>query len=122
MQLLTGLDTRSIISRRETESPKGFPYEGLESVATKRTKKAKHPSPVTWAQESLFGHDVLEVTLTVGLVVSGDHCQFRLEARQPVTGELLSMWSIHHAELSLLEELTVECFAALVEALEPFPR
>lgn len=45
------------------------------------------------------GPDIVEITLRVGVVVSADHFQWQIEARNPVTGELLEMRSAPHRPL-----------------------
>lgn len=45
------------------------------------------------------GPDIIEITLRVGVVVSADHFQWQIEARNPVTGELLEMRSAPHRPL-----------------------
>lgn len=48
------------------------------------------------------GPDVVEITLRVGFVTSSQHGQWQLEVRNPVSGELLAMFSRPHFDMSNL--------------------
>jgi hypothetical protein len=76
--------------------------------------------PTKWVQEDLFGPDVYEITMRIGVVVSGDHCQVQLERREPLSGRLLALWSVHHARLSDLQDTIDRAAAEAVNWVSPF--
>lgn len=63
------------------------------------------PDQVTWCQETLAPPSTVEITLRIGVVSADMHAQVQAEIRQPKTGELLGMWSIHHFDVSLLRSV-----------------
>lgn len=48
----------------------------------------------------MFGPDVVEITLRVGVVADSDHCQIQLEWSNPTTGDLLGVEARHHVSLA----------------------
>lgn len=57
------------------------------------------PGVIDWQQLNMFGQEVVEIRLTVGVVASSDHCQFQVEAWRLPEGQLIAMVSIPHRNL-----------------------
>lgn len=73
-----------------------------------------------WQQSSLLEPDTVEITLRVGLVVSGDHVQVQIESRDPSSDTLLSMWAIPHAAMADYPRVMAEALTGLDQLLERF--
>lgn len=48
----------------------------------------------SWEQLSLTGDEVYEITARIGIVRDAAHVQYQLELRNPVTDELIELWSL----------------------------
>lgn len=79
----------------------------------------------SWTQLALFPNDVLEFTLTVGVVRSSDHVQIQYQVHDPAGGDLLRLESRHHVEpgeaSTYLAEFAREMQRDLSATLWPFP-
>lgn len=77
-----------------------------------------------WTEQTLFPPDVLEFTLKIGVVVSGDHAQIQYEVRDPSSGELVRMESHHHMDLraaaDYLKSYVAELYLDLHKVVYPF--
>lgn len=71
-------------------------------------------APTSWEQASLLPPEAVEVVARFGCVAPADHLQVTVEVREPASGKLLALWSIHHHSLAqhaavmptVLEEIT----------------
>jgi len=82
-------------------------------------------TPVTWQQLGLFGPDVVQLTLRVGIVPSSDHCQFQVEAATAGGRDLIAMVSMPHRSLADAADGLSEAVAELAQLVHeytgPFP-
>jgi hypothetical protein len=72
----------------------------------------------TWEQPELFPSGSVTMTLRFGVVREGNHCQVQVESTDNMSGNLLSLWSIHHGDLpgaSRLLQLAEQELRRLVE-------
>lgn len=55
-----------------------------------------------WEQQAMFedefGVQVVEITLRIGLIPQMNHLRWQVESSNPVTKELLSMFSVQHVD------------------------
>lgn len=75
-----------------------------------------------WAQSSLLEPDCVEITLRIGIVVSGDHLQVQIESKDPSSDTLLSMSSFPHSPLAEYPRVIAETLSDLDALLERFAR
>lgn len=61
--------------------------------------------------------DVIEITLRIGFVTSSQHGQWQAEVRNPVTGELLDMYSRPHFDLANLGAESARMVLRISEAM-----
>lgn len=77
-----------------------------------------------WEQQSMFKGQSTEITLRIGVVPDGDHCQFQVEAMDLGNGELIAMTSMQHCNRARADEIFSRFSAAARElmfgALDPF--
>lgn len=66
------------------------------------------PKIPEWVQSALFDANVIEVTLSIGLINSPEHIQLQVETRDPIGGQLLDLWSAPHALIADLPTVLAE--------------
>lgn len=69
----------------------------------------------SWIQSALFEANVIEVTLSLGIISAPDHIQVQVETRDPIGGQLLDMWSMPHASIEDLPAVLREATAMIAE-------
>lgn len=76
-------------------------------------------------QPPLFPPDVLEFTVRVGVVRSGDHAQIQYEVHDPIDGNLIRMESRHHVDARAivhpLGQVLDRLYSDLHDFVWPFP-
>lgn len=60
-----------------------------------------------WAQTTLLGVEVIEVTIKLGMIPARDHVQAWIEVKDPTTDVLLAQASIPHRKVENLEHTLV---------------
>lgn len=73
---------------------------------------ANPDSTCSWEQQSMFKGQSTEITLRIGVIPSGDHVQFQVEAMDLGNGELVAMTSMAHATSDRADEI----FSRFVDA------
>lgn len=82
----------------------------------------KNQEPVVngWEQRTLFSPLVVELTLKVGIVAQQDHCQVQVEAQNCTDGELIAVWSIHHASVNDIDRVVALAVVKLRDHVDEF--
>lgn len=62
----------------------------------------------SWVQTSMLAQEIVEVTISLGVVVEGDHLQAQIELRNPVDGTLLDLCAWPHTTLDRWVPLMVK--------------
>lgn len=71
-----------------------------------------------WQQRSMLPPEVIEATLSVGIVASSDHFQIQVEVRDPSSGELLSLFSMPSVRREARHIALDDMFKRLRDAIE----
>lgn len=71
-----------------------------------------------WFQPALFGRDVYEITLRIGLVPESEHVQVELEVRECRSDQLVHLESRHHVDAHVASTALAPYFGKMAQFLE----
>lgn len=82
------------------------------------------PADPSWEQLTLSAGEAVEITLKVGLVPEGDHCQVQVDMIDPGTGRQIALCSRPHGSIDDAEYMITwgmdELMGYVRRALMPF--